>query len=406
MSVFALALVAALIAGATSAWFTDDADVPEVEFTAGTLEINVDEEPQITAMEDRFIGNVNPGDCATVCWEIENSGSKSADLRVKIDGVWDGINEEADDYDEDVQVAFFIPALDSSWVTNEDGWIYYTGGPVAGTYNDEGDDFAPETVKLCLVVAFDGPNMGNAYQGASYTLSGTVEAVQGTNGAAEALWEVDMEEIKAKGDDDNEHYDYFQNVICYTKEGPVVPDPEKHEVYVVVEGNGTVTGAGSYKEGDDVTLEAVAEEGYEFVEWQDLAGLPDVEVNGEVLTFTMPGNAATVKAKFKAVETPQPETCGLTLKVYKEMRKQADNTLYYTEYTTPGIVQGAGSYEVEETVTLKAAWDGGRFIGWYTGPNRTGTFLNRGVYNTVDGWYELNYTITEDVTLYAYYQYH
>jgi predicted ribosomally synthesized peptide with SipW-like signal peptide len=42
MGVFALALVAALIAGATSAWFTAEAEVPEVEFTAGTLEINVD----------------------------------------------------------------------------------------------------------------------------------------------------------------------------------------------------------------------------------------------------------------------------------------------------------------------------------------------------------------------------
>jgi hypothetical protein len=309
-------------------------------------------------MPGRFIDNVNPGDCATVCWEIENVGSKSADLRVKIEGVWDGLGEFAEgEYEGDV--AFFIPAKESNWV-EKDGWIYYQGGPVRGTYDYDADDgpdaeaLEPETVELCLVVAFDGPNMGNAYQGASYTLNGTVEAVQGTNGAADDLWDVDMEAIKALTAEANEHYEYFQKVSCYTKEGPVVPDPEKHEVKVEVEGSGTVTGAGFYEEGDDVTLEAVAAAGYEFVEWQDFTGLPDVIANGEVLTFTMPGNAVTVKAKFKAVETPQPETCGLTLKVYKEMWK--NGTLYYTEDTRSGIVQGAGSYEVGETVTLKAKY--------------------------------------------------
>ncbi|NLP17726.1 MAG: hypothetical protein GX376_01400, partial [Firmicutes bacterium] len=57
MGVLVLALVAALIAGATSAWFTAEDEVPEVVFTAGTLKIDVDEAGTFP-MDDRSIHNV------------------------------------------------------------------------------------------------------------------------------------------------------------------------------------------------------------------------------------------------------------------------------------------------------------------------------------------------------------
>ena len=179
ISMLVIALAAAAIGGATMAWFTAEADVPDVTFTAGTVIVNVDEDPVITTMEDRSIENVNPGDCATVCWNIRNEGTKRAELRVMVDSGWVGEVEEAE------QVVFFAPKPDSGWVMYEDEeglWLYYINGPVAPVAGDD------EGVKLCLVVGFDGPSMDNRYQGLSYSIGGTVYAVQASNGAPEDLW--------------------------------------------------------------------------------------------------------------------------------------------------------------------------------------------------------------------------
>ena len=70
------------------------------------------------------------------------------------------------------------------------------------------------------------------------------------------------------------------------------------DVYAVTvninpEGSGSVTGEGEYIEGQQVTLEATPEEGYEFVEWTgDYAGV------NPVLEFTMPANDVEVTAHF------------------------------------------------------------------------------------------------------------
>ncbi|NLK00851.1 MAG: hypothetical protein GX318_06400, partial [Clostridia bacterium] len=189
ISMLVIALAAAVIGGATMAWFTAEAQIDEgnvATFTAGTLAVDVDGEPTYTPMPDRKIDNVNPGDCATVCWDIVNEGSKSAELRVKINAGWVGEKLNGEN-----PVAFFAPKPDSGWVMYEveEGddvgiWLYYTGGPVAGTYGDND----PVVVPLCLVVGFDGPTMGNEYKGAKYNIGGEVQAVQATNGAPAAVW--------------------------------------------------------------------------------------------------------------------------------------------------------------------------------------------------------------------------
>jgi predicted ribosomally synthesized peptide with SipW-like signal peptide len=237
ISMLVIALAAAAIGGATMAWFTDEAEVPDVTFTAGTVIVNVDEDPVITTMEDRSIENVNPGDCATVCWNILNKGTKRAELRVKVDSGW------VDPVQEEKQVVFFAPKPDSGWVMyeDEDGlWLYYINGPVApvaGTNGDdegvdEGEDESdePEGVKLCLVVGFDGPSMDNRYQGLSYSIGGTVYAVQATNGAPEDLWGEAWEEVKSEGYSDNSLKAYFltgngASMPCWNG-GTTDPDPE------------------------------------------------------------------------------------------------------------------------------------------------------------------------------------
>ncbi|NLP17534.1 MAG: hypothetical protein GX376_00400, partial [Firmicutes bacterium] len=261
-------------------------------------------------------------------------GSKSADLRVQIEGVWGGIDQDAEDYDEDVQVAFFIPAQDSNWVEGGDGWIYYQGGPVPGTYDydtdggPDADALEPETVTLCLVVAFDGPSMGNAYQGAGYTLSGTVEAVQGTNGAAEDLWDLDMEAIKALTAEANTHYDYFQKVSCYTgsengdEPGEDEPGEYAFNVGGLVRWNSSsqawelsdecgeiIQGtAANYGEGAKVTLVVKQNPGYVFQGWSTTPNrddgnlIPGSAANyvGSTYTYeyTMPADSVTLYAIF------------------------------------------------------------------------------------------------------------
>jgi predicted ribosomally synthesized peptide with SipW-like signal peptide len=219
-----IALAAAAIGGATMAWFTDEAEVPDVTFTAGTVIVNVDEDPVITTMEDRSIENVNPGDCATICWNILNEGTKRAELRVKVDSGW------GDEVDEEEQVVFFAPTPDSGWVMYEDEdeegglWLYYINGPVEPVSEED------EGVKLCLVVGFDGQDMDDRYQGKEYRIGGTVEAVQSTNGAPEDLWGEAWEEVKSEGYSDNSLKAYFltgngASMPCWNG-GTTDPDPE------------------------------------------------------------------------------------------------------------------------------------------------------------------------------------
>jgi len=220
-----IALVAAVIGGASMAWFTAKAEAPAAEFTAGTVMIEAGAKFDVT----EGIENVNPGDCYCLGWYIKNTGSKAIELRVtgiyatwEWDWEWLEPNWEAlcfsDEYataedfrtamegnepamGEDGNPAFVIPCLDSDWVLYlvfDNGTVvgyelYYLGGPV-----DAGD-----TVQVCLCVVFDGELMGNIYQGAKLTLGGQVQAVQASNNAPSEVWEDAWDEVN---EDDYEFY--------------------------------------------------------------------------------------------------------------------------------------------------------------------------------------------------------
>lgn len=249
MNLLVIALVAALITGATQAWFTDEQEFPdEVTFTAGTLTINVDEDGESFAkIDDRVFENLNPGDCAKLCWDIVNTGTKRAEIRVKInsgweklsDGEWVPYNPEEDGLlpgDYEGRAAFLFPKGDN-WIVYEDKedgglWLYYVNGPLAGTYDNDGEG---ESVKLCLVVGFDGPNMDNRYQGKRFKISGVVQAVQTTNGAPEAEWDIQSLEAIKSGEAEQEPYEepYFTSgrgadMPCWKDGGEEEPqEPEE-----------------------------------------------------------------------------------------------------------------------------------------------------------------------------------
>ena len=223
-SFLVIALVAAVIGGASMAYFTAKTDAPAAEFTAGTVLV----EAGLKAEFEMPIVNVNPGDCYCVGWWIQNTGSKAIELRVVGNGTWAynwtwleenwealcfsdviGVDKEYDDFaafkaamegtepgmGDPANPVFVIPCPHSGYnwtlsliMDNGDvvGYeLYYLGGPVP----------AGEMVQLCLCVAFDGPLMGNIFQAATFTLSGRVEAVQASNNAPYEVWGVDLDNM-------------------------------------------------------------------------------------------------------------------------------------------------------------------------------------------------------------------
>lgn len=225
LSLLVIALAGTLIAGAMGAWFTDDADVPTAEFTAGTVRVNADDGPEYFLTEDKSFENVNPGDCGKVVWYIINAGSKAAELRVKLDESWGEDGLSTDNF-------YYAPAEGSGWVLypDEDGlWLYYTGGPVPGTFNDDAslDD---RTVKLPLIVAFDGEATDNKYQGKVFTLSGKVYAVQASNGAPGEVWGEAFTTATAPGYEPeglDEYLEYITGTKCW--EGDEEPEPPEQD---------------------------------------------------------------------------------------------------------------------------------------------------------------------------------
>ena len=83
VSLLVIALAAAVIGGATMAWFTDSAESKDVTFTAGTLDITVsgqnvdfDEESGLITLDFGSIGNMAPGDLTKpVTVKVKNTGS-------------------------------------------------------------------------------------------------------------------------------------------------------------------------------------------------------------------------------------------------------------------------------------------------------------------------------------------
>jgi len=173
LSMLIIMFVLAASLGATMAWFTAEAEVPANVFTAGTVEISA-EETFVSNVEK--MGNVNPGDCFVKCFEIENTGSKMIEVRLSdLVGEWD--------FENSVEPVYVAPVPDSGWVMkfNEDnsGYVfYYTGGPVE----------AGEIIELCILVVFDGVLMENEFQGGTFTLSASFEAVQASNQAPAEVW--------------------------------------------------------------------------------------------------------------------------------------------------------------------------------------------------------------------------
>ena len=182
ISLLVLSLAALLIIGGTMAWFTATAEPVTNEFTAGTVEISINDEYAVET-------NWNPGDTTTKEISIVNEGTKCAYVRVKLTPEWGNIVEDAFVVDSSLGTGNVIWHGDiydaennpnGKWIYDGEEWYYYKEKLCPGE--------ADTTSLLLNSVTLDGENTDNDYQGKTYRINVAAQAVQASNDAYQDVW--------------------------------------------------------------------------------------------------------------------------------------------------------------------------------------------------------------------------
>lgn len=152
--------------------------------------------------------------------------------------------------------------------------------------------------------------------------------------------------------------------------------PQKiYTVFVQAEEGGRVEGGKDVVAGENVTVKATADKGYEFAGWYNSLG---TKVSDETAyTFKVTGNTA-LTAKFEKLATPPVDP----VEKYTVTVKSADENM--------GTVSGGGEVEKDKNATVTAkAKDGYAFVNWTVNGNE----VSKDVTYT--------FAVTENVTLTA-----
>jgi predicted ribosomally synthesized peptide with SipW-like signal peptide len=152
MSMLVIALAAALVGGATMAWFTDTATNEANTFTAGNLDVAAGPQTYTVA-----INNMAPGDTINGSFTVTNTGTLN--LKYKVTANTDGATNP------------------NSLFRTGGATVTFTGGTETGTIAATDPD---SLVTVTYTVALPS-SAGNAFQGDSGTLSFTVDATQPNN---------------------------------------------------------------------------------------------------------------------------------------------------------------------------------------------------------------------------------
>jgi predicted ribosomally synthesized peptide with SipW-like signal peptide len=181
ISLLIIAMSLAAISGGTLAWFTGMAEVGNNTFTAGTVEISA--ENSEAGGDPIVLTNWNPGDSDDYKFTFTNSGTKAIYIRAKFDGSWGeavySIDGETPPDLNNTEVV--TVGVTGTWSEEIEGWYYFVGSVTSSSTGD-----------LDFTVTLDGPNTTNWYQGATYTLTVTFEAIQSSHEAVmeQAGWGV------------------------------------------------------------------------------------------------------------------------------------------------------------------------------------------------------------------------
>ena len=131
-----------------------------------------------------------------------------------------------------------------------------------------------------------------------------------------------------------------------------ITQPEHGEIMVTMAGEAVESGA-ELEAGAELSLSAVADEGYKFVSWWD--GNTEAE-----RTYTMPAEAVTVSASFEAEEEPEPELYVLTI-------TQPEHGEIMVTMAGEAVESGA-ELEAGAELSLSAVADEGyKFVSWWDG---------------------------------------
>lgn len=176
------ALVTLLIAGGTMAWFTSNPKEVVNSFTAGTVNIGINE----NGFAD--VTNWNPGQTSKKDVDIDITSTKQTYVRAKLTPSWKN-NDNVPLELKYVEIKF---ADTSKWVfadgTHPDatmnisdkrlaGYLYYTGIVTS----------ANKSIHLIDSVNFLG-TATNEYQGKKFTLGVATEGVQASHDAYKSTW--------------------------------------------------------------------------------------------------------------------------------------------------------------------------------------------------------------------------
>lgn len=180
LSLMVISLAFAAIGGATMAWFTDQVEL-ENTFTTGTLIIDAEDQWRGTDGADWL--NANPGDCKEKDFTVTNKGSKRMYVRFNFDGAWiTPLPNAPEGFVADNSLVTIKPSEgDLPYWTKIDKYWYYNGLL-------PGDEDCK--INFTFLVCLDGPGTGNAYQGASFKIDFTFDAIQVTNEAVNDVWGV------------------------------------------------------------------------------------------------------------------------------------------------------------------------------------------------------------------------
>lgn len=173
-----VSLVALFVLGGTLAWFTADANLPNM-FTTGTVNIEIHED-----LDDPNDPNDwAPGIPKKKEVSVKNLGSLPVLVRVQLIPVWGSMDDrEVFSEDEELSIGNVILNVNrEDWVESGD-WYYYKG-----VLEPEG-----ETPLLLSDVTLDSSLTGNDYQGKTLKIYVNAEAIQADPiEAAKDAWGLD-----------------------------------------------------------------------------------------------------------------------------------------------------------------------------------------------------------------------
>jgi len=180
-SLFVIALAAALVGGATMAWFTDSAKVEGNSFTAGTLDIEVE--------GDAFnVGNMAPGDTETTYIYVKNAGSLDMLFKAELDNEVDGglksaLNVKVTGRPAEIQSVdgynLYGPAVE--YVLFDGSLSNFTGLDNLAAWINNDDPLWPGYAAVFKIEVTLPTTAGNEYQGKSYSADLKFSATQAKN---------------------------------------------------------------------------------------------------------------------------------------------------------------------------------------------------------------------------------